>query len=217
MTLGSAAHKFILERRSFKKEFAVYKGGFKRGKLWEQFKEEHQGLTIISQDQYDDIQRMRDAVLSNKDAEMLLTGGEPEQSCFWRDETTDLLCRARADYKKVTPGGSKILVDLKTCISAEPAKFTKQICNLGYPIQSSFYREGFQADSFAFIAVEKGPHITVQVYELSQTFDEIGYLQCRQAMEKWELYLRTNHWPTYSDKILTLEPPAYLEAQIIGA
>ena len=108
---------------------------------------------------------------------MLLTGGEAEQSCFWRDEETDLLCRARADYKKVTPGGSTILIDLKTCLSAEPGKFVKQICNMGYPIQSSMYTEGFKAQAFAFIAVEKGPHITVQVYELSPTFDDIGYLQ----------------------------------------
>lgn len=217
MIFGSAVHKFILERRSFKKEFAVFEGKFRRGKIWDAFKEEHPNRNIITMDQYDECRRIKDAILANPEASMLLSGGEAEQSCFWRDEETNLLCRARADYKKVTPGGSTLLIDLKTTLSAEPDKFTKQICNMGYPIQSSFYREGFQADGFAFIAVEKGPHITVQVYELSQTFDDIGYLQCRQAMEKWELYTRTNNWPTYHTGLKILEPPAYLEAQVIGA
>ena len=217
MILGAATHKLILEPRSFKKEFAIFKGPFRRGKIWEEFKLDHPKVDILTVDQYDDIRRMRDAVMRHPEANSLLTGGVAEQSVFWRDEDTSLLCRARADYKKVLTGGSTVLIDLKTCRSAEPDKFIKDMCNMGYPIQEAMYREGFKADAFAFIAIEKGDWNTVEVYELDQTFDECGYLMYREALEKWGQCRASDNWPTYRGGITTLTAPAWLQSQIIGA
>lgn len=217
MLLGNAAHKLILEPRSFKKEFAVFRGPFRRGKAWEEFKEEHPKVHVLTKSQYDEIRRMRDAVMRHPEANSLLSGGNAEESVFWRDDETGTLCRARADYNKTLSSGTKLLIDLKTCRSAEPTKFIKEMINLGYPIQEAMYREGFQADAFCFIAIEKGDWNTVEVYELDQTFDECGYLMYRQALEKWAMYRERDHWPTYRGGISQLTCPSWLEAQIIGA
>lgn len=217
MLLGVAAHKAILEPRSFKKEFAVFEGKYRRGDKWTEFKAENEGKHVLTIAQWDDIKRMREAVMNHKEASSLLSGGNAEESVFWRDDDTGLLCRARADYNKELPSGSKVLIDLKTCKSAEPDKFIKDMINLGYPIQEAMYREGFQADAFAFIAVEKGDWNTVEVYELDDIFDQCGYLMYRQALEKWAEYRRSENWPTYRGGISTLTCPTWLEAQVIGA
>lgn len=157
---------------------------------------------------------MRDAVRNNSEADKLLSNGEAEESVFWRDEETGILCRARADYKKQA-GHSRILVDLKTCISAEPEKFAKDLINLGYPLQEAMYREGFQADAFAFVAVEKVTN-TVQVYTLDEMFDEAGHFIFRQALEQWKEFLEADHWPTYRNGVSQLDCPEWWANKVLA-
>jgi hypothetical protein len=213
MLIGSATHKLILEPSTFNHEFAVFNGR-KAGKAWIEFKEEHGHQDIITQVQYNDIQKMRDAVLRCPEAAQLLSGGEAEQSVFWRDEETGVLCRARADYKKIV-NGKTILVDLKTCISAEPEKFAKDLVNLGYPLQEAMYREGFQADAFAFVAVEKVTN-TVQVYTLDDLFDQAGHFIFRQALERWAELLPQKQWPSYREGVTQLDCPEWFANKVLA-
>ena len=217
MLIGAATHKIILEFRSFKKEFAVWDGGRKYGKKYDEFKSDNGDKGIISLEQYDHIRRMRDAVLRSPEASKLLSGGEAEQSVFWRDDETSLLCRARADYVKRV-NGSKLLIDVKTCASAEPKAFTKELIRMAYPIQEAMYREGFQADAFAFVAIEKGDYNTVKVYDLDELFDECGHLLYRKMMEQWAQFREQQHWPEYDGQpVSTLVCPEWFAAQTIGA
>lgn len=219
MLLGSATHKLILEPRSFKKEFVVWTGGRRAGGEWKAFKEFYAKQDIITQTQFDEIRRMRDAVRNNPEASQLLSGGEAERSVFWRDQETQVLCRARCDYQKKS-GNSNILIDLKTCISAEPEKFAKDLINLGYPLQEAMYREGFSSkdskiDAFAFVAVEKVTN-TVQVYTLDDLFDQAGHFIFRQALEKWGEYLKADHWPTYRTGVTQLDCPSWWANKVLA-
>lgn len=206
MIIGSATHKLILEPKDFNKEFAVFDGR-KAGKVWTEFKEQHQGVDIITKAVYDDISAMRDAVMKNPEANKLLSGGTAEDSVFWRDKETSVLCRARSDYQKMV-GSSKILVDLKTCKTAEPINFTKDLINLGYFLQQAMYMDGFNAQAFAFVAVEKSSN-TVQVYTLDDMFQEAGHLLYREALEKWAECLQNKNWPTYAEGVTELVPPTW--------
>lgn len=214
MLIGAATHKLILEPRTFHHEFVVWEGGRKAGGEWKAFKEFYAAQDIITKVQFDSIQVMRDAVGNNSEASTLLSGGEAERSVFWRDEETGVLCRARADYQKQS-GNSNILIDLKTCISAEPEKFAKDLINLGYPLQEAMYREGFKADAFAFVAVEKVTN-TVQVYTLDDLFDQAGHFIYRQALEQWAEHLSSDHWPTYRTGVSTLTPPTWWVNQVLA-
>ena len=213
MLIGSATHKLILEPKTFKDEFAVWEGARKAGGEWKAFQENHETKDIITLAQYEEIEAMRDAVENNKEARNLLSGGEAERSVFWRDEETGVLCRARCDYQK-HQNGKNILIDLKTCISAEPEKFARDLFNMGYPLQEAMYREGFKADAFAFVAVEKKTNV-VQVYTLDQLFDEVGHFCFRQALEQWAGHLSTDVWPTYRTGVTQLDCPLYLANKIL--
>lgn len=217
--IGRATHKLILEYRSFKKDFAIIPQVDKRTKagkaIWAEFKEQHPGKEYISQEDYDDIRRMRDAVMRHPQANQLLSGGEAERSVVWMEENTDIpiACRARCDYIK-----GNILIDLKTCLSAQPEEFTRDLIRMKYPIQEAHYRQGFsECSAFAFIAVEKGDFNTVEVYDLDDIFDECGYLMWQEALEKWAKCVKDDHWPTYRGGITTLDCPPYFANKIIGA
>lgn len=215
MLIGSATHKLILEPKTFHTEFVVWEGGRRAGGEWKAFKEYYSATKdIITQVQYEEIQILQEAVAKNTEAAQLLSGGIAEQSVFWRDSETSVLCRARCDYLKQS-GNSKILIDLKTCISAEPEQFTKSLINLGYFLQSSMYTEGFKADAFAFVAVEKVTN-TVQVYSLSDLFDQTGHFIFRQALEQWAEHLKTNNWPTYRTGVTTLECPEWFANKVLA-
>lgn len=215
MLIGAATHKLILEPKTFHHEFVVWEGGRRSGGEWKAFKEFHASQDIITQVQFDDIRTMRDAVRNNSEANALLSGGEAEQSVFWRDEETGVLCRARADYRKQS-GNSNILIDLKTCLSAEPEKFAKDLINLGYPLQMSMYCEGFKnTDAFAFVAVEKGTN-TVQVYTLDDLFEQAGHFIFRQALEQWAGHLKSNVWPTYRTGVSQLDCPEWWANKVLA-
>lgn len=213
MTIGSATHKRVLEPRAFKNEFAVWHGR-RVGNKWNEFKEEHSHKDIITDIQYREIEEMREAVLKHPEASRLLSGGEAETSVFWRDEETGVLLKARADYTKIV-NGSKIIIDLKTCLSAEPEAFAKQLINLSYPIQEALYRDGFEAQNFAFVCVEKVTNV-VQVYTCDDLLDECGYLLYRQTLEKWANYLK-NGWPTsYREGVTQLDCPQWFANKVLG-
>ncbi len=214
MLIGAATHKLILEPDTFLDEFVVWEGGRKAGGEFKAFKEFYTAQDILTKAQYDDIQIMRDAVRNNSEADTLLSNGTPERSVLWRDKETGVLCRARADYQKQS-GHSNILIDLKTCLSAEPEKFAKDLVNLGYPLQEAMYREGFKADAFAFVCVEKVTN-TVQVYTLDDLFDQVGHFIYRQALEKWAEHLTTNTWPTYRTGVSQLDCPEWWANKVLA-
>lgn len=204
MLIGSATHKLILEPKTFHHEFVVWDGR-RAGKEYNAFKDRNYAKDILTREEFNQIQAMRDAVFACPEAALLLSGGEAETSVFWRDPDTGVLCRARADYFKIS-NGKRIVIDVKTCKSAEPQQFAKDLVNMGYPIQQGMYVDGFQADSFGFIAVEKETN-TVQVYVLNAEFYEGAHVEYRKALDTWAKCLNNNEWPTYATGITELSPP----------
>ena len=100
-------------------------------------------------------------------------------------------------------------------MSAEPEKFARDLFNMGYPLQEAMYREGFQADAFAFVAVEKVTNV-VQVYTLDELFDEVGHFIFRQSLEQWTGHLSTGVWPTYRTGVTQLDCPVYLANKVLA-
>jgi hypothetical protein len=214
MLIGAATHKLILEPKTFHHEFVVWEGGRRAGGEWKAFKEYHSGKDIITKVQYEEIKVMARAVRNHPEANKLLSGGDAEQSVFWRDEETGVLCRARADYIKPN-GNSNILIDVKTCVSAEPEKFAKDLINLGYPLQQAMYMDAFKSTAFAFICIEKVTN-TVQVYTLDDLFYEAGHFIYRQALEKWAGHLQADHWPVFTgEPIKQLDCPEWWANKIL--
>jgi exodeoxyribonuclease VIII len=185
---------------------------------------------VLSQDQWDKLHAMRDAVMAHPAACALLTNqpGTAEMSIYWTDEETGVLCRCRPDFLR----HDGIVVDLKTTENAGAESFGKSILNWRYHVQDQFYTDGINASieqsgaalpqvrAFAFIAVEKDAPHAVAVYTLDADSKALGRIEYRQDLQKYAECLQQDQWPGHGEKIQKLALPAWhiaRNAALIGA
>lgn len=164
-------------------------------------------------------QAMVAAVKAHPIAGRLLTGGAPERTLIWRDLTTGVLCRAKADYLR--PDG---IVDLKTAESAAPDDLSKAAHNHGYAIQAPFYLRGFRAldidraigpaPFFVHIAVEKAPPYLVHVNQLTERAMAYGDRKVGEALEIYRDCTASGIWPGYpTDEITDIDLPGWVRTE----
>jgi len=216
---GSAYHKIILEPDDFFDEFAISGKFDKRTKAGKAafalFEIENQGKTIISQDDLDTIQRMRDVLVRHPaivDHELFIPGkGKPELSGYYTDPATGLLCKYRPDWRT-----EWCIADLKTAASASDPAFNAQCRKFGYEISAAHYIEGDSIltetdhDQFIFAVQEKEPPYLVNVKVLGAKTLELGRYRRRQALNGIKDCMQTGEWPHFNSNIATiLEYPNY--------
>lgn len=171
--------------------------------------------------QLDALGAMAQALREHPLASALLTGwGRPEQSAFWRDKETGVICRSRYD---VFPTGKTVLgrvlvPDYKTAKDAGPEAFAKAVNERGYHQQAPFYLDGLRAlrladedAAFAFVVQEKTPPFLVAVYQLDAAALMIGAHRNRKALRTYAECAASGHWPGYSEDIETVSLPAWVE------
>lgn len=166
---------------------------------------------ILTPDQWDQIHRMRDAVMAHPAANRLLTSvpGKAEISFYWIDKATGELCRMRPDWLR----DDDLIVDLKSCEDASPEGFARSVAKWRYDVQDAFYSDGFHAvtgrkpKGFVFIAVEKKPPYAVGVYVLDAESKELGRAQYRQDLNKYAECRTNDNWPGYGDAIQKINMP----------
>lgn len=175
--------------------------------------EKNANRTILSDDQFQQLKAMRDAVMEHPMARALLTGrpGVAEHSVYWNDPVTGELCRCRPDFWRE----DDVIVDLKTTEDASPEGFAKSIANWRYDVQDPYYRDGIEiatgrkVKAFVFLAVEKKfPH-AVGCYVLDPESIELGRAQCRADLDRFHECRTSQTWPGYGDKIQTISLPAW--------
>lgn len=169
--------------------------------------------TVLSEEQWDQLMGMRDAVMRHKAASTFLTKlpGKAELSVYWNDPVTGVLCRCRPDWWRE----DDLIIDLKSTEDASPEGFAKSIANWRYDVQHPFYLDGIRQATgrtpkgFVFIAVEKKPPYAVGVYILDTESVELGRAKYREALRTFAECQRTNTWPGYGDKAQVISLPAW--------
>lgn len=191
---------------------------------------------VLTPEQWDQLHRMRDAVMAHTAAAALLTGapGVAERSVYWRDPVTGLLCRCRPDFWRQ----DGIVVDVKTTEDASAEGFAKSIAHWRYHVQAPFYLDGINhmrdqykptgldlpmppaaARAFVFLAVEKSAQVVdgvsmgVGVYVLDQESMALGRIEYEQDLQRIADCRRAGVWPGYGDKIQPIELPKWKLAQ----
>lgn len=166
LVFGSAFHTLVLEPQFFDERFAVFE---KVDRRKTEVKEAIQnGLDPVSADDFQKLTMMRDSLM--KKAGNLFKKGKAEQSCYWTDEKTGLLCKARTDLLIEDMG---LCVDLKSCLDASEKPFRNSIVSYFYDLQAAHYLDGFSKttgknfDSFVFACVEKDYPFEVVLYRMS--------------------------------------------------
>lgn len=213
MIIGSAVHTATLEPDLFGPQYCCAPTGIdkrtKDGKAaWGAFVAENAGKVVLSADDFERVQKIAAAVRAHPTVQKILADGRAEQSVYWTDTDTGVLCRSRPDWMR--PG---MLADLKTCMDASQ-EFQRSIFNMGYHRQAAHYLDAVRAhgddhSNFVFIAVEKSRPFAVACYVLDDAAIALGREENRRAREIYARCMETGVWPGYPAQIQTISLPNY--------
>jgi len=168
--LGSAVHAMVLEPE---KELVRRGPADRRGDKWRDAKlaADLDGLILLPEAEYDLAETIAKSAIAHMPAWMDVPR-IAEASFFALDSTTGVNIKCRPDLYIESEG---LVVDLKTCASASPRLFARDVHNYGYAIQAAFYlrvlqEAGFEANRFVFLAVEKEPPFAVGLHEIEPDY-----------------------------------------------
>lgn len=182
--------------------------------VWEEWQQNNAGRNILTSDQWKQLHAMREGLMKNPTAVKLLygkSGGKAEQSIYWTDPETGLLCRIRPDWLRA----NWMPVDLKTSADASEEGFKKSVAQWRYDVQEAMYLDGIEAHTgrrpacMPFVVVETKPPYLCAVYILGGTYTAIGLGQMREDLNTLRQCIDTDSWPGYSSEAIEIEAPGY--------
>jgi hypothetical protein len=140
--------------------------------------------------------------------------GTAEQSLFWRDERTGTQLRARLDWMYDPGTGQLIIVDYKTCDSADPDAIAKASANYHYEMQNAHYTDGLKAVTGADVAFwnifqEKSEPYLVNVIELTPDAVRVGRARNSRAIDTYRACTQAGEWPAYGNGLNEIALPAW--------
>lgn len=204
--VGTALHELVLEgefKTVVELEYDSYRTKAAQADRDDAYEK---GLVPMLAKDLTDIYAMRDSVMANPLARKAFTGHIPEQSFFW-DENGQMF-KVRPDALR--PG---LITDLKTCQSADPAKFARTAYDLGYFISAAMYVDGVKEltgedHAFAFVNVEKAGQFLTSVVELDAEAMAYGRSMIERAKRIHAECLESGRWPGYAP-FTTVSLPKY--------
>lgn len=170
--IGTYFHTAILEPHKLKLECAVF-GGIRRGKEWEQFKEENKGKAIITKSEFETATKLIESVRNSPMAMGRIGRGTPEVSTFLDILVygTEVYCPSAdsvlskfgwQQVQKVPTKGTKItlkaradlfsedfILDLKSTTGNAKSEYTmrSKISSYNYDLSASLYLDLFTAST----------------------------------------------------------------------
>ncbi len=234
--LGSAIHKWILERDRFCDEFLTGITAARRSKAdkqaWAAWFSEHgangeaiielpaaqwngefeaqTGKSLVTPESLQQIIDMAESVALNPNAMELLSGGQAEQSVYWTDDETGLPLRCRPDYLN-----DNFISDLKSCQSVSDRALTRAIADYGYGISQAMYQDGvYQVTGvwrpFTFIFIEKTAPYLCRVIALDEDAQYASHAKYRQLLARLKHCLDTDTWPGIDDNLSFAMPDWFI-------
>jgi exodeoxyribonuclease VIII len=157
---------------------------------------------------------MRDSVHAHPAVKRVLDDARTEVSLFASGED-GVLRKARID---ALPEGGNVIVDIKSCQSADADMMAKSVASYRYDVQAAYYLDlcallGLDKSEFLFVCVEKTPPFAVAVYALDQTAIEWGRKQYQRDLAAVKHCMAEDHWPSFTTDITTLGLPAWAQKQ----
>lgn len=212
MVLGSAVHSAVLEPENFSRDFVVAPEGINRrtnaGKEeWAAFEASAKDKRVLTAEQVELVRAIAASVHAHPAAKAVFSlEGLAERSYSWVDETTGEQCKCRPDWHSAD---RRIIVDLKTTEDASAENFARSIAKWRYHVQAAWYLRGLGAEQFLFVAVEKTPPYATAVYAATPAMVAAGERVADRDLAVLAECRAKNHWPSYSDQIVTLDLPGW--------
>lgn len=213
LAMGRLVHSLVFEPETFGRDYAIWEGGRRQGKEWDEFKAQHDGKTIFKADEIDEATAMADAVRLRPLVAPYLEGGQFEQPLMWTDEVTGLRCKARPDW--ILPD-QRILLDLKTTVSIEGRRFGNAAARYGYHCQLAHYANGveralgWRPEQIKLVAVEKTAPYDVGIFNLVDADLYAGQAEVAELLEKLRAHRAADLWPGRYVEEQALQLPAWV-------
>jgi len=206
--LGHISHTAVLEPGRFLTDFVLMPDKWpgrdtkavRSGKVWEAFRDENAGKTIISRDDYRTAIALSESVRADEVAMMYLGCGRAEVALQWHDIETGALLVGRVDWLNESIRDRPYLVDLKGTRCAETWSFQRDVAKYCYHIQAAMYVDGYKAATgvepgYAIVAAEfEAPHDTV-VYIAPDDVLDIGRDAYREWLQRKQECELAGKWP----------------------
>lgn len=175
----------------------------------ERFADEADGKLILTSEEWQILDDMCKALMNHPQAWDLIQGAEYEESYFWRDEHTNMMCKARPDIAH-----PNMIIDLKTVNNASERFVQRSVFDYGYDLQMAMIRDGIftlngnKIENFILICVEKDYPHEIGIYFLDNEVIERAHVNYKNTLLQFKECFKTNTWPSYNAG--TINIPAYL-------
>lgn len=206
MQLGTAVHRYMEGR-----PLPVYPGSVRRGKEWDAWAAANGPESVTATDDAT-ARAMVAAVRAHPLAGPLMAhdgGAVVERTIRWTFDGRE----AQSTPDLYRTGDNAMVVDLKTCRSANPRYFIRDAIRYHYHAQLAFYRQAIAEreecvaslmDAY-IVAVESRPPHPVVVLRLTARALNDGLALCYLWSERLRVCEDANHWPAYSDAAVELD------------
>lgn len=169
---------------------------------WNVFNKENDGKKVIDQELLDTANRMRDAVLNNDRAALLLGKAPKRQMRFcWEEKESGL------PIVSIPDAIGDVIVSLKTAADADPAEFLRMAYTYEYHVQSAIETEALnrrgEFPDLYYIVVEKEEPFGVSILRATDDFKALGKKIYKHTMLDFKRCLdnnRFNEGYEYKDK-----------------
>lgn len=217
MRLGTAIHAAVLEPDAFQADYLPAPKLDRRTKEGKamyadlQAMAEDRNMELLDADEYEACLRIADQVRQHPAAKVLFSVGHPEQSAFWTDDETGVLCKARPDW--LMPSA---ILDVKSTEDASLSGFQKTVVKWRYHVQAAWYLDGLhqatgiRPQAFIFAVFEKNPPYAAGFYFADNDMIDLGRREYRKLLRIYAECLHTDRWPGYSNEILPVSLPAWV-------
>lgn len=217
--IGSAAHALILGTGPAL--FELDAENMRTSKAKQEAEEARaDGMIPLLPHEYRMVLDMAEAIQAHPVASVLLSPerGDVEQSLFWRDAPTGVMRRGRLDHLAHPTYSRTLLVDYKSCASADEDTCSKSLWSFGYAGQAATYTDGAialgraSADAaYMIVFQEKTAPYLIHVFEVDAMAMEIARTQNREALETYAKCVAEDRWPGWEGDPDLLGMPAWIE------
>ena len=210
--VGRAIHALVFEPAVFERDFAIFEGPTRRGKVWDEFEAAHARQTILKTNEVEDVIAASNAVKTHPLVAPYLDGGAFEQTVTWTDPATGIACKARMDWLQ----SQRALVDLKSSTTIDAYRFGRIAARLGYHGQIAFYDDGvthalgWTPAERVIVAVESKAPYDVGVFVVDDDTLQAGREEVAELMARLAGCRETGAWPGRYTEKAALMLPAYV-------
>ncbi len=216
MRIGTAVHAIVLGERPSAP--VLVSATDRRTKAYAELAANNPTATILTASEMGEAEAAAHAVKRHTLAMSLVSGAECEVPLAW--DWAGIQCSTRGVDVMGTNQGVPFIAELKTTRCAHPGAFSRDAIRMHYHSQLSWYTEGamaclgFLAKNHFIIAVETEPPSPVVVYKLSAGVMEAAVRNVVTWMERLKVSIDNDHWPGYSEGMVDLELPAWMEQSV---